>query len=476
MTARADLHCHSSASRSPSSASQRALGLPECATPPEEVYELAKRRGMDFVTITDHDTIDGVLEIADRAGRLRVRGADGRVPGEPQAVHVLCLGITPDDHEWLQEHARRRRGRRRLPARARDRLRARPPLLRGRGAADRRATAAASPSCSAPGRSATAPARPSSTSPACDLRRDARRHRRRRLRRPRGRRHRAHVDRDARAPPRPRSSSATCAPAASWRAATRARPPSGRTPRWRSPSARSAAATTDAAPDPAAVLRMVERVMSEGDARSGAIGADLEPADARALLRAWLDAVELDLSEAELLGLLQSDGVPPRGPVPARPPPPRAPAAGGGRRRARAGGERGPATGRAPRTGVFDACVAAVPYVPAAAFLGREKRQARGRARGRARVALVADGIGSVHGVTRTLAEIARARRARLRGRGHRHGPGRRPPPQRRRRGRRCPSRRTSPSASPGLPAVVEAVAEGRYDLLHLCLARARSA
>ena len=45
---------------------ERALGLPECATPPEEVYALAKRRGMDFVTITDHDTIDGALELADR--------------------------------------------------------------------------------------------------------------------------------------------------------------------------------------------------------------------------------------------------------------------------------------------------------------------------------------------------------------------------------------------------------------------------
>src|SRR5205807_10344018 len=24
--------------------------------------------------------------------------------GEPQAVHVLCYGITPEDHEWLQRH------------------------------------------------------------------------------------------------------------------------------------------------------------------------------------------------------------------------------------------------------------------------------------------------------------------------------------------------------------------------------------
>ena len=60
---RVDLHCHSTASEESRLGVQRAVGLPECATPPEEVYELAKRRGMDFVTITDHDTIDG------RAGR-----------------------------------------------------------------------------------------------------------------------------------------------------------------------------------------------------------------------------------------------------------------------------------------------------------------------------------------------------------------------------------------------------------------------
>ena len=59
MTSRADMHCHSTASQLSRLGVQRSLGLPECATPPQEVYELAKRRGMDFVTITDHDTIDG---------------------------------------------------------------------------------------------------------------------------------------------------------------------------------------------------------------------------------------------------------------------------------------------------------------------------------------------------------------------------------------------------------------------------------
>ena len=48
---RADMHCHSTASELSKLGVQRALGLPECATPPREVYELAKRRGMDFVTI-----------------------------------------------------------------------------------------------------------------------------------------------------------------------------------------------------------------------------------------------------------------------------------------------------------------------------------------------------------------------------------------------------------------------------------------
>jgi predicted metal-dependent phosphoesterase TrpH len=99
-----DLHCHSSASAVSRLGVQRALGLPECATPPWEVYELAKRRGMDFVTITDHDTIDGALEIADLADAFVSEELTASFHGERQAVHILCFDITPDDHEWLQAH------------------------------------------------------------------------------------------------------------------------------------------------------------------------------------------------------------------------------------------------------------------------------------------------------------------------------------------------------------------------------------
>ena len=102
---RVDMHCHSSASEAARLGIQRSLGLPECATPPEEVYELAQRRGMDFVTITDHDTIDGCLEIADRPDVFISEELTARFRGEPQAVHVLCYGISPEDHEFLQDHA-----------------------------------------------------------------------------------------------------------------------------------------------------------------------------------------------------------------------------------------------------------------------------------------------------------------------------------------------------------------------------------
>ncbi|HWF32074.1 MAG TPA: hypothetical protein VG188_05910 [Solirubrobacteraceae bacterium] len=101
---RADLHCHSTASQESKLGVQRAAGLPECATPPQEVYELAKRRGMDLVTITDHDTIAGVLEIADRPDVFISEELTAGFRGESQAVHVLCYGITADDHEWLQAH------------------------------------------------------------------------------------------------------------------------------------------------------------------------------------------------------------------------------------------------------------------------------------------------------------------------------------------------------------------------------------
>ena len=157
--ARADLHCHSTASAVSRLGVQRALGLPECATPPQEVYELAKRRGMDFVTITDHDTIDGALALADLPDAFISVELTARFRGEPQAVHVLCFGHHARGPRVAAGARGRRRGVRRVPRRAAASSARSPTRSTRSPRRSRAATAAASPSCSRSGRRATARAR-----------------------------------------------------------------------------------------------------------------------------------------------------------------------------------------------------------------------------------------------------------------------------------------------------------------------------
>jgi predicted metal-dependent phosphoesterase TrpH len=61
---------------------------------------------MDFVTITDHDSIDGVLSIADRDDVFMSVELTAWFRDAPQAVHVFCYGISAYDHEWLQRRCR----------------------------------------------------------------------------------------------------------------------------------------------------------------------------------------------------------------------------------------------------------------------------------------------------------------------------------------------------------------------------------
>ncbi len=408
-TTRVDMHCHSTASQVSKLGVQRAVGLPECATPPEEVYALAKRRGMDFVTITDHDTISGVLDIADRPDVFISEELTTHFRGEPQAVHVLCYGITPEDHSWLQAHSGdveicaaylyereiacalahpyynvgaplTARHRRRLAelfsvweirngARARELNRPAATYVATRdavgiGGSDDHAGVDI-------GRTFTEA--PSAGTPAEFL---------------------EHM-RAGNVLARGKQGSA-----AKWAHAAIAL------------AARSlGSAETDepaARLDPRAVLSMVNRLLREGDARHGATGNDLSPADARCLLHAWLSAVELDhLDERGLIAYMQEQDF----------------SHSDLYRRACRLHERKlrtavavavqAATGEAEvmsaAEGLFESCVAAIPYAPATAFLANEmvKLDGRGDDDGETpRVAILADGIGSMHGVTRTIEEI----------------------------------------------------------------------
>jgi glycosyltransferase involved in cell wall biosynthesis len=103
---RIDLHCHSDASNRAAEVLLNAIACPECYSSPQQVYAQAKRRGMDFVTVTDHDSIDGVLKIADRDDVLVGEELTCWFPEDDCKMHVLMWGITPAQHAQAQGIAR----------------------------------------------------------------------------------------------------------------------------------------------------------------------------------------------------------------------------------------------------------------------------------------------------------------------------------------------------------------------------------
>jgi glycosyltransferase involved in cell wall biosynthesis/predicted metal-dependent phosphoesterase TrpH len=461
---RADLHCHSSASQGSRLGVQTALGLPECATPPEEVYRLAKRRGMDFVTITDHDTISGVLEISDRPDVFVSEELTAWFRGEPQAVHVLCWGIAPRDHDWLQAHA--------------GDVEECAEYLHGNGIA----CALAHPFYAVPAPlTARHRRRLAQLFPNWETRNGSRA---RELNLPAaiyiethggagvgGSDDHAGVDIGRTWTETPPASTPDQFLRRIRRGEAAARGDQGSAAKWAHAAMALAVRALGrgdggAGPDPRAVLTMAERVMSQADARSGPLAADLGPEDARALLRSWLDSLDLKLTEHELVAWMQDDGF----------------AHADLCRRARRTHERklGAAVESAllaarRREGygaaagaVFQACVPAIPYAAAAAFLGREKAKLVAREAEPRRVAIVADGLGGMHGVTHTLDEI------RDRGVtgfeveviGTDASVDRRLPAVAE---VEIPFYEGLRVGVPLLPAAVETLAEGRYDVVHLC-------
>jgi glycosyltransferase involved in cell wall biosynthesis/predicted metal-dependent phosphoesterase TrpH len=102
---RMDMHCHSWASDGPVNKAVGVIGCPESYSPPERVFDQAMARGMDLVTITDHDTIRGAMELADRGFERFVVGEEVSVvfPEDRCLFHVLVWGISPEQHEQIEK-------------------------------------------------------------------------------------------------------------------------------------------------------------------------------------------------------------------------------------------------------------------------------------------------------------------------------------------------------------------------------------
>jgi glycosyltransferase involved in cell wall biosynthesis/predicted metal-dependent phosphoesterase TrpH len=103
--AKIDLHLHSKYSEHPSEWFLQRIGAKESYTEPEFIYQTAKKRGMDFVTITDHNKIDGVLLLKEKYPNEVITGVETTTyfPENGCKIHVLFFGITEEQFENIQK-------------------------------------------------------------------------------------------------------------------------------------------------------------------------------------------------------------------------------------------------------------------------------------------------------------------------------------------------------------------------------------
>jgi predicted metal-dependent phosphoesterase TrpH len=82
------------------------LGSRDCYSTPADVYRVAKARGMDLVAVTDHDSIDGALELLDaRPDATDVivgEEVSCTLPEGDIAVHLGVYGMTEPLHRQVQ--------------------------------------------------------------------------------------------------------------------------------------------------------------------------------------------------------------------------------------------------------------------------------------------------------------------------------------------------------------------------------------
>src|SRR5258705_4798123 len=102
MSSRVDLHVHSKFSDRLSEWILRRIGAPECYTEPQAVYEIAKRRGVRFVTISDHNCIQGALEIAHLKDFFISNEITTYFPEDGCKIHVLCWNISESQFGEIQ--------------------------------------------------------------------------------------------------------------------------------------------------------------------------------------------------------------------------------------------------------------------------------------------------------------------------------------------------------------------------------------
>jgi len=99
---RADLHCHS---RFSVFKYFRRANTRDCYNNPEDVYRIAKERGMSYVTLTDHDSIDGALYLLNKYPDMTDffigEEVETYFPETGQRIHVGVWGLNEAQHREI---------------------------------------------------------------------------------------------------------------------------------------------------------------------------------------------------------------------------------------------------------------------------------------------------------------------------------------------------------------------------------------
>ncbi|MFA5888179.1 MAG: PHP domain-containing protein [Candidatus Nanoarchaeia archaeon] len=100
-----DIHVHSEGSDGVIGITFTKLcGVKECYSTPEDIYKLAIARGMDYVTITDHNRLDKSVYLVEKIDRKKCfTGCEYTIQCNDTAhkVDVVCLDINEKQHKDL---------------------------------------------------------------------------------------------------------------------------------------------------------------------------------------------------------------------------------------------------------------------------------------------------------------------------------------------------------------------------------------
>ena len=98
-----DLHLHSKASKRPTQWVLQKIGAPESFSQPDKQYRYTRQLGMNAMTLTDHNTIDGVAEIEHLPGVFLSEEVTTYFPHDECKLHVVVYDINREIHQDIQK-------------------------------------------------------------------------------------------------------------------------------------------------------------------------------------------------------------------------------------------------------------------------------------------------------------------------------------------------------------------------------------